>query len=383
MRWLSNVRLPEAMPPDGSPRQWRVGLDTHQQITVVEPLAPGSCAAGENWQGDWLSPAGVDLQINGGLGLAFPELTPRDLPRLLDLLDLLWRDGVEAICPTLVTCGVADLRQALAVLREARENHRPGRCLLLGAHLEGPFLARARRGAHPEQHLAPPSLTALQELIGGFEQDIDLVTLAPELEGAAEVIEALRAQGIVVSLGHSEANEHQATAAFQAGVGMVTHALNAMAGLHHRAPGPIAAAALRGDVALGLIADGVHVAPSMAVLLQRLLPQQVVLVSDALAPYGLADGTHRWDARPLIVEQGSCRLEDGTLAGVTLPLLEAVGRLARWSGDAPLAIAAATVLPRRVLGDSRPIEQLLVGLPLQETLRWSRDATGLLWQRAA
>ena len=383
MRWLSNVRLPEAMPPGGSPRQWRVGLDAQQQITVVEPLAPGSFAAGDDWQGDWLSPAGIDLQINGGLGLAFPELTPRDLPRLVELLELLWRDGVEAICPTLVTCGVADLRQALAVLREARESHRPGRCLLLGAHLEGPFLARARRGAHPEQHLAPPSLAALQERIGGFEQDIDLMTLAPELEGAAEVIEALRAQGIVVSLGHSEANEHQAAAAFQAGVGMVTHAFNAMAGLHHRAPGPIAAAALRGDVALGLIADGVHVAPSMAVLLQRLLPQQVVLVSDALAPYGLADGTHRWDARPLIVEQGSCRLEDGTLAGVTLPLLEAVGRLARWSGDAPLAIAAATVLPRRVLGDSRPIEQLLVGLPLQETLRWGGDAAGLLWQRAA
>jgi N-acetylglucosamine-6-phosphate deacetylase len=290
---------------------------------------------------------------------------------------------VEAICPTLVTCGVPNLRQALAVLREARESHRPGRCLLLGAHLEGPFLARARRGAHPEQHLAPPSLAALEERIGGFEQDIDLMTLAPELEGAAEVIEALRAQGIVVSLGHSEANEQQAAAAFRAGVGMVTHALNAMAGLHHRAPGPIAAAALRGDVALGLIADGVHVAPSMAVLLQRLLPQQVVLVSDALAPYGLADGTHRWDERPLIVAQGSCRLEDGTLAGVTLPLLEAVGRLARWSGDAPLAIAAATVLPRRVLGDSRPIEQLLLGLPLQETLRWSGDGTDLLWQRAA
>ena len=145
MRWLSNVRLPEAMPPDGSPRQWRVGLDTHQQITVVEPLAPGSCAAGENWQGDWLSPAGVDLQINGGLGLAFPELTPRDLPRLLELLDLLWRDGVEAICPTLVTCGVADLRQALAVLREARENHRPGRCLLLRSSAVGMLPAKQLR----------------------------------------------------------------------------------------------------------------------------------------------------------------------------------------------------------------------------------------------
>ena len=146
----------------------------------------------------------------------------------------------------------------------------------------------------------------------------------------------------------------QAAAAFEAGVGMVTHVLNAMPDMHRRAPGPVAAALLREDVALGLIADGVHVAPSMAVLLQRLGPQQLVLVSDALAPYGLPDGTYRWDERPLIVEQGSCRLEDGTLAGVTLPLLEAVRRLARWSGDADAAITAATLHPRRVLGDQRP-----------------------------
>ena len=134
---------------------------------------------------------------------------------------------------------------------------------------------------------------------------------------------------------------------------MVTHAFNAMPDMHRRAPGPVAAAALRGDIALGLIADGVHVAPTMAVLLQRLAPQQLVLVSDALGPYGLPDGTYRWDERPLIVEQGSCRLEDGTLAGVTLPLLEAVRRLARWGGDAEGTIAAATLHPRRVLGDTR------------------------------
>ncbi len=92
---------------------------------------------------------------------------------------------MEAICPTLVTCGVAPLRQALAVLEEARQQHRPGRCQLLGAHLEGPFLNPSRRGAHPEQHLATPSLAALEERISGFEDQIDLVTLAPELEGQA------------------------------------------------------------------------------------------------------------------------------------------------------------------------------------------------------
>ena len=377
MRWLSNVRLPE-----GGPQLWRIGLDDQDQIVVVEALAPGSAAAGANWQGDWLSPAGVDLQINGGLGLAFPELTDADLPQLEALLEWLWRDGIEAICPTLVTCAVAPLRQALAVLRAARQRHRSGRCRLLGAHLEGPFLAHARRGAHPANQLCAPSRSALLERIGGFEEEIDLVTLAPELEGAGEVIRSLQELGIVVSLGHSQANEAEASAAFGAGVSMLTHSLNAMAGLHHRAPGPVAAALLGGGVHLGLIADGVHVAPTMAVLLQRLAAERLVLVSDALAPYGLADGRHRWDQRELLVENGTCRLEDGTLAGVTLPLLEGVRRLALWGGEAAAAIAAATVTPRRVLGDGRAIESLLVGLPLAETLRWSGPAQSLDWQRS-
>jgi len=376
MHWLSCVRLPDAT------GLWRVGVDDHQFIRAVLPLPTGSSAAGDDWSGDWLSPMAVDLQINGGLGLAFPELTANDLPRLLELLELLWRDGVEAISPTLVTCGVGEIRQALAVLQEARTLHQPGRCRLLGAHLEGPFLAEARRGAHPRQHLAAPSLEALNARICGHEQEIALVTLAPEQTGAEVVIKALGELGILVSLGHSEADEEQASTAFSQGVRMITHGFNAMAGLHHRAPGPIAAAALRGDIAVGLIADGVHVAPSMAVLLQRLMPNQVVLVSDALAPYGLADGVHRWDERALIVEKGSCRLEDGTLAGVTLPLLEAVRRLARWSGDAGRAIAAATLLPRRVLGGASSAAEHLLGLPLAHTLRWSGTADDLRWRRA-
>jgi N-acetylglucosamine-6-phosphate deacetylase len=395
-RWLSNVRLPERSACSHPRRQrqgrrWRVAIDAQGCIAALQPLAADSHAAGCDWQGDWLSPAGVDLQINGGLGLAFPELSPADLPQLESLLELLWRDGVEAICPTLVTCAVKPLRQALAVLRQARAAHRPGRCRLLGAHLEGPFLAPARRGAHPLGHLCAPSLAALQQRIEGFSgpatagaaADIALVTLAPELEGAGAVISALRQQGVVVSLGHSEASESEAAAAFEAGVGMVTHAFNAMAGLQHRAPGPIAAATLRHDVALGLIADGVHVAPSMAVLLQRLAPQQVVLVSDALAPYGLADGLHRWDQRTLVVANGSCRLEDGTLAGVTLPLLEGARRLAGWSGRPERAIAAATLLPRQVLGERRPVQELLLGRPLQDCLRWRQSEAGLGWQRAA
>ena len=384
MRWLTHVRLPQARRcRHGESGLWRVGLDG-DRIAVLEPIAAGTAAAGASWGGDWLSPMGVDLQINGGLGLAFPELTPADLPRLAELQQLLWRDGVEAICPTLVTCGVEPLRQALAVLALARAHTGAAQCRLLGAHLEGPFLAPQRRGAHPEQHLAAPSLEALAARIAGFaggpDRDIALVTLAPELEGATEVIAELRNLGIVVSLGHSAATEAQAAAAFAAGVAMLTHTFNAMGGLQHRDPGPVAAALLRGDVALGLITDGVHVAPSMAVLLERLAPEQVVLVSDALAPYGLGDGQHRWDERLLIVADGSCRLADGTLAGVTLPLLEGVRRLAAWSGEPARAIAAATVHPRRVLGDARSCRELLLGRPLGHCLRWRPTASGLSWQ---
>ena len=141
MRWISDVRLPQ---PLGSAADQRhsLGLDDQQRIQAIEPMVAGAAGPTDNdvggisWNGDWISPRGIDLQINGGLGLAFPELTPADLPRLLQLLELLWQDGVEAIAPTLVTCGIAPLRQALAVLRQARELHRPGRCRLLGAHLE-------------------------------------------------------------------------------------------------------------------------------------------------------------------------------------------------------------------------------------------------------
>lgn len=383
MRRISHVRLPQC--PGATADQGLHWLTLNDQgvITEIGPMPAGGAMAGESWNGDWLSPRGVDLQINGGLGLAFPELCDDDLPRLLQLLEQLWGDGVEAIAPTLVTCGVAPLRRALSVLRQARGLHGQGRCRLLGAHLEGPFLATERRGAHPIDHIAPPSLPELEKRIAGFETDISLVTLAPEQPGAESLISHLTGLGITVALGHSTASADQAASAFDQGVGMLTHAFNAMPGLHHRAPGPVGEACRRGGIALGLIADGIHVHPTMAVLLQRMAGDQLVLVSDALAPYGLADGEHRWDERVLQVKNGTCRLEDGTLAGVTLPLLEGCCRLARWSGDADGAIWAATMAPRRVIGMNSSVEGL-VGQPIAHLLRWTLNAedASLAWREA-
>ena len=382
MRRITHVCLPQSTSKDGHSQQWWLQLDQEDRIVDRGLMPEGTALAGESWGGDVLSPMGVDLQINGGLGLPFPELTNAALPQLLQLLDQLWCDGVEAISPTLVTCGVEPLRQALTVLRQARAAHQPLRCQLLGAHLEGPFLAEARRGAHPRQHLASPTMDELKARISGFEQEIALVTLAPERDGAAALIEHLCGLGIRVALGHSTADATTANEAFNQGVTMLTHSFNAMQGLHHRHPGPIGAACLRDDVALGLIADGVHVDPTMAVLLQRLAGDQLVLVSDALAPYGLEDGVHHWDERALLVKNGTCRLEDGTIAGVTLPLLEGVKRLARWSAQPSASIYAATVAPRKVLNSQATLQ--LLGRPLNALLRWHWDAetNNLSWQHA-
>ena len=384
MRRITDVRLPQR-PGSRKPAglHW-LTLDDQDLITATGPMPAGGAMAGESWNGDTLSRRGIDLQINGGLGLAFTELSEQDLPRILELLELLWRDGVEAIAPTLVTCAVAPLRRSLSVLRMARERHRAGRCHLLGAHLEGPFLAEARRGAHPLEHIAAPSVMALQERIDSFETEISLVTLAPEQPGAEELISHLKTLGISVALGHSSADADQAARAFEQGVGMITHTFNAMPGLHHRAPGPLGEACRRGDIALGLIADGVHVHPTMAVLLQRIAGDQLVLVSDALAPYGLAEGEHRWDERLLLVNNGTCRLEDGTLAGVTLPLLEGSRRLARWSGDADGAIWASTMAPRELLGESLD-DRCWIGAVLSNLLRWNWNDSEhrLNWRVAA
>ncbi len=386
MRRITDVRLPQPINTDSQANRWWVLLDDKDIVLSIEQMIPGTAISGENWKGDWLSPMGLDLQINGGMGLAFTELTFKELPKLFELLDRLWTDGIQAICPTFVSCDVANLREALFVLQEARKESSPNRCELLGAHLEGPFISAGSCGAHPLSNLCAPSLVALDERIKGFEDEIALVTLAPELNGSSELINKLRRLGVVVSLGHSAADADTTSLSFDQGISMLTHTFNAMPGLGHREPGPVGKAIEHGEIALGLIADGVHVNPTIVVLLHRLASHQLVLVSDVLAPYGLDVEKYHWDDRLLLVDQqGTCRLENGTFAGSTIPLLEGCIKLAKWTGDPSAAIWAATIAPRRVLGNRKAFHENCVGKSLDELLRWKFNSAenDLSWQRAA
>ena len=187
--------------------------------------------------------------------------------------------------------------------------------------------------------------------------------------------------GITVSLGHSLATAQEAHEAFSQGASMVTHGFNAMPSLHHRKPGLLAEAMVNSQVFCGLIADGEHVNPVMIKLLLRGSEgsKGVFLVSDALAPIGLPDGVYPWDDREIIVTQGTARLENGTLAGTTLPLLVGVENLVKWGiCDLGEAIAMATNSPRHAIG----LPGLEVGQPGNLlSWHWDKDTKQLSFSR--
>jgi N-acetylglucosamine-6-phosphate deacetylase len=332
--------------------------------------------------GDWLSLGGMDLQINGALGLAFPDLAPETADRLPAICQFLWNQGIDGFLPTLVTASLDKIHCALATIAQFQAAPPLSRAArILGVHLEGPCLNPQKRGAHPSAHLQPLTLDSVKQILGDYTDLVKVITLAPELDPTGTVVPYLRSLGIVVSLGHSLATATQAQQAFDQGATMVTHAFNAMPSLHHREPGLLGAAIVHPGVRCGLIADGQHVSPLMMSILLRASEYEagVFLVSDALAPLGLPDGRYPWDEREIEVINGTARLLDGTLSGTARSLLSSVQNLVHWGlCSVETAIALATTAPRQAIG-------LPAGYGAQPAylLRWSQDreTSQLTWQR--
>ena len=346
-RLISNARL--------------IGYEGLSQVTIagnkITAIARQLDLAGDvariDLQGDWLSLGGIDLQINGGLGLAFPDLEINDLPKLKQICDFLWQQGVDGFLPTIVTTSVEKIQRSLEVIAQFMATQaKTSTAKVLGVHLEGPFLNYEKRGAHPAKYLLPLTIENIKRVLGDYSEIVGVITLAPELDSSNSAITYLRDRNIVVSLGHSLATATEAKQAFDQGASMVTHAFNAMPSLHHRQPGLLGEAIVNPNVYCGLIADGNHVCPTMLeiVLKASNYDRGIFLVSDALSPIGLADGVYPWDERQITVTEGTARLADGTLSGTTLPLLVGVENLIKWGCDIDKAIAMATESPRKAIG---------------------------------
>jgi N-acetylglucosamine-6-phosphate deacetylase len=327
--------------------------------------------------GDWISLGGIDLQINGGLGLPFPELTAENASMLVKISSFLWDAGVDGYLPTLVTTSIENIQRSLAILANYTSTAKTS-AQILGVHLEGPFLNYYKRGAHPAEYLLPLTIDQVKRVLGDYAHLVKVITLAPELDSTGKVIPYLRSLGITVSLGHSQAIATEAQQAFTQGATMITHAFNAMPPLHHREPGLLGAAMTDPRVFCGFIADGQHLDPIILKILIR-ASENLFLVSDALAPLGLPDGIYPWDSRQIEIINGTARLQDGTLAGTTLPLLVGVQNLVKWGiCDVETAISLATDAPRQAINLPKFAPNQAAHL-----LRWKWDEISkqLTWKR--
>ena len=295
----------------------------------------------------------IDVHFHGQGGFDVMSEDPEDL---LGLSMRLKGQGVAGFLATFVSSPREEIVRSLETIKKVQGSEKGAK--ILGVHLEGPFLHPERKGAHNPRHLRPPNLAEVREWVAAGEGIVKLVTLAPELPGAAPVIRFLTRKGVRVSMGHTTATFEQAQAAKKLGVKSVTHLFNAMNAVHHRAPGLAGFALIDDDLYTEVIADGVHVSDEIAKLVFRSRPlSKIILISDGFFLTGCRKGgvVSLGGVKVRAFEDGSLRLLDGTLAGSNSSLKDIVDRVLRMGVlSRPEVLAMATTNPLRMLGLPRP-----------------------------
>ncbi|MCG3885075.1 N-acetylglucosamine-6-phosphate deacetylase [Photobacterium leiognathi] len=315
-----------------------------EAITETKPL---DCDVTE-LEGQTLVPGFIDIHIHGRAGADVMDATPQALQTIADALP---KTGVVAWVGTTVTAPWQDIINALQQVREFCQQPKQVGAKLLGSFLEGPYFTEAYRGSHPTQYLQAPSIAALAELKEVAGDSLIRVALAPEYQGSDEAIQWLTAEGIKTSIAHTSANFEQVTTAHQHGADCGVHLFNGMSGLHHREPG-CAGAVLFHDMLAELIADGIHVHPVMMQLAYRMKGyQQLALITDCMRAGGLSDGKYQLGAQMITVTNGEARTDDGSLAGSTCSLDQALRNMIMLAGVPEWeAVQMATSVPAKYVG---------------------------------
>ena len=293
-------------------------------------------------------PGFVDMHAHGALG---HDVGSTDAAGLADVIGYHAARGTTSLVASLATAPLDELTAAVARLRPFVENGD-----LVGIHLEGPYLSPLRRGAHNPELLRAPALGEIRALVEAGGGAVRMITIAPELDGAEESIRWLVAHGVVVALGHSDADAATARNAFGWGATVVTHLFNGMRPLHHRDPGLIAAALLDERVTVELILDGHHVAPEAASIVRREAQGRLALISDSMSATGCGDGDYDLAGSAVRVSGGIATLIDGdSLAGSTATVSTGFAILASLGTTLPEAVEITSTTPARALGLRVPL----------------------------
>lgn len=340
MKAIINGRI---LLPDGEVSGKALLFD--RAVTGLSDTVPAGCETIDA-QGLYVSPGFLDVHIHGYLG---EDASDGSLDGLRRMARGILQNGVTSFLPTTMTVAWEELTRAFETIRAfIAESVRPDfdGARALGCHAEGPFINPAKKGAQAGSAILPPDAGRLLP----WRDILRLVTLAPEMPGGLDCVRALRAAGVAVSIGHTNADGDTCYAALEAGADHFTHTFNAMSPLTHRGVGA-AGAALASDAYAELIADGFHVDARLFPLMRRAKGERLVLITDCTRAGGMQDGQYTLGGQPIFVHGVECRLADGTIAGSVLRMNDAV-RSYCVHGGAPLyqAVHCAALTPARSIG---------------------------------
>ncbi len=321
-------------------------FDTHTRAIGGCDEAAEVVALASGWR---VVPGFIDTHIHGAGGA---DTMDADVGALATMADTLVREGTTSFLATTMTASRATTRAALEAAAAYRETPRRAGARLIGVHMEGPCLSPAYAGAQPQSYMELPTVSYFDEMIAASRGGVRLVTIAPELDGAEEVIAYLAERGIRTSVGHSDAGVDDIHAAILAGLDGVTHTYNAQRPLHHREPGVVGSALMMDPLRCELIADTIHVSvPAMHLLFKCKGNDKVTLVTDAMREKGLGDGVSELGGQTVYVRGGEARLADGTLAGSVATMNGCIKNIVKKLGmSLEAAVPLATLNPARALG---------------------------------
>jgi len=306
------------------------------------------------FSGDIIIPGLIDTHVHGAGGYDIMDGTAESLTGLSQAL---LREGTTAFLGTTLSSSVDRLLAILENIHSGRTKTRhSSQAELLGVHLEGPFLTHEYKGAHDGKYIMPSipgcDLAILTQLVNAYPGLIRILTFAIDRMDTIDLIAYCQSHGIIPAAGHTAADYTAMSRAAVAGVHRITHAFNAMPGIHHRKPGPMTEGLLNADIELELIADGIHVHPAILEMIFRLKSQdKVTLVSDGTRAVGMPDGEYELGGLLTTVKDGIARLTDGTIAGSAYPLLQGIRTMVQVL-NRPLyeAVRFASLNPARSLG---------------------------------
>jgi N-acetylglucosamine-6-phosphate deacetylase len=353
--------------PDGvlNPGWIRLAGGLIGAVGAGDPRGQLAGLAAVDLRGQWVLPGFVDMHVHGGGGASFTEGTAEQARQAAEFHR---RHGSTSLVASLVTASVATLEARAAMLADLADEG-----IIAGIHLEGPFLAPARRGAQDPRHMIAPDVAVFERLHAAARGHLRVITLAPELPGAAAVIQAAVRSGVTAAIGHTDATADVAAAAIDAGASHATHLFNGMRPLHHREPGAAGALLDRDEVSCEVIADGAHLHDITIRLTARAAgPGRLVLITDAMAAAGMPDGSYRLGSMSVNVTGGVARLASdpgpggdwpaddpgpagdapppGAIAGSTATMASVVAHALAAGLPVPEVAAAGSTTPARVLG---------------------------------